>query len=145
LNIYSEQHPPEDLGTNLKNDLRHQPLINRIKHAELWERALDGLRKDLETVLLPRGTLVDLAPIKNPHAPQGEIWNTINQCFCHMSECQATCTNVKPLLKSLWRRFCLEFQALEVLVQNITTHLAEKGFSSLENDWYQNRKEELSS
>ena len=72
-NIFGEQHPPEHLGTNLKNDLCHQPFINRIKHAEFWVRVVDGLRKDLETVPLPHRVLVGLAPKTKPQAPQIEI------------------------------------------------------------------------
>jgi len=36
-------------------NLCNHPFISHIKHAEFWVRALDGLRKDLETVPLPRG------------------------------------------------------------------------------------------
>ena len=69
LNIFGEQNPPEHLGSNLKDDLCHHP-ISRIKHAEFWVRALDSLRKDLETGPLPRGTLVGLAPNRNsPKTP----------------------------------------------------------------------------
>jgi len=39
----------------------------------------------------------------------------------------------------------LEIQAVEVDMQNPTTYLAEKGFSALVIDWYQDRKVELSS
>ena len=52
LNTFGELHPPEHLGTNLKYDLCHQAFINRIKHAEFWVRAIDGLRKDLEIQVL---------------------------------------------------------------------------------------------
>jgi len=48
LNICGEQHPPEHLGTNLKNNLCHQAYISRIKHAEFCARTLDSLREDLE-------------------------------------------------------------------------------------------------
>ena len=37
-NIFGQQHPPEHLGSNLKDDLCHQPFIRRIKHAEFWVR-----------------------------------------------------------------------------------------------------------
>jgi len=93
--FFGEQHPPDHLGSNLKDDLCHHPIISRIKHAEFWVKALDGLRKDLETVPLPRGALVGLAPQTKLQAPQSEIRNTINQCFCQISECQAPRTNVK--------------------------------------------------
>jgi len=62
FNIFGEQNPPKHLGSNLKDDLCHYPFISRIKHAELWVRALDGLCKDLETDPLTRRTLVGLAP-----------------------------------------------------------------------------------
>jgi len=32
LNIFGEQNPPEHLGSNLKDDLRHNPFISRIKN-----------------------------------------------------------------------------------------------------------------
>jgi len=50
-----------------------------------------------------------------------------------------------PLLKTFWRRFCLEIQALQVHRQNPTTYFAEKGFSALVIDWYQDKNMELSS
>jgi len=34
-------------------------------------------------------------------------------------------------MKTFWRRFCLEIQAHEDLVQNPKTYLAEKGLSAL--------------
>jgi len=71
LSLFGEQHAPGHWGTNLKNDLCQQAFLSRGIHAELWVRALDGSRKDLE------------------------------------------------------------IQTLEVLVQNPTTYLAEKGFSAL--------------
>jgi len=68
LNIFDKQHPPEHLGTNLKNDLCHQPFISRIKHTDVHVRALDSLRKNIETDPLPREALVGLAPkMKPPH------------------------------------------------------------------------------
>jgi len=71
LNFFGKHQPPEHSGTNLNYNLCHQAFISRIKNAEFWVRALDGLRKDLK------------------------------------------------------------IQALEVLVQNPTTYLAEKGFGAL--------------
>jgi len=47
-------------GTNLKNDLYHQAFITRVKHAELYVRALDGLRKDLKIQVLE--VLVQIQP-----------------------------------------------------------------------------------
>jgi len=71
LGLFGEQHPQGHWGINLINALRQQAFISRGKHAELWVRALDGSRKDLE------------------------------------------------------------IQTLEVLVQNPTNCMAEKGFSAL--------------
>jgi len=48
FNVFCEQHPPEHLGTNLKDDLCYQAFISRMKHAEFCVRALDGLGKDLK-------------------------------------------------------------------------------------------------
>ena len=70
LNIFGQQHPPEHLPVNLKDDLCHQLLFNRIKHVEFWVRALDGPRKDLETVPLRRGTLVSLALKRSSKPPK---------------------------------------------------------------------------
>jgi len=58
-------------GFNLK-DNQHS-FISRIKHTEFWERTLDGLRKYLETVPLPRGTLVDFSPETKLQVPRIEI------------------------------------------------------------------------
>jgi len=35
FNSFSEQHPPEHLGTNLKYDLCHQAFISPMKHEPL--------------------------------------------------------------------------------------------------------------
>jgi len=69
LNNFGEHHPPEHLDTNLKKALCHQPFINRIKHVEFWIRAVDGLRKDLETVPTPRGGFDGLSPTKRSPKP----------------------------------------------------------------------------
>jgi len=71
LNIFGEQNPLEHLGSNLKDD--QHSFISRIKHTEFWERTLDGLRKYLETVPLPRGTLVDFSPETKLQVPRIEI------------------------------------------------------------------------
>jgi len=71
LKIFCEQHPPDHLGTNLKNDLCHRAFISHIKHAEFGVKALNVPHNDLK------------------------------------------------------------IQELEVLVQNPTGYLAEKGFNAL--------------
>jgi len=49
------------------------------------------------------------SPPNKLHAPQIELCNTVNQwSFCQILECQAPCTNVKTLLKTFWRRFCMQ-------------------------------------
>ena len=56
-----------------------------------------------------------LVPQTKLQSPQIETWNTVNQwSFCQFLECQATLhkrkalrRNANPLLKTLWRRFCL--------------------------------------
>jgi len=74
LNIFGRQHPPKHLGINLKNDPCHQPIISYIKHAEFCVRALDGLRKDLETVPSPRGGFGQLSPHKrSPKSPNSNM------------------------------------------------------------------------
>jgi len=50
-----------------------------------------------------------IPPSKAPSDPEIETWNTTDQwSFCQCLECQATSHKRKaPLLKTFWRRFCL--------------------------------------
>jgi len=57
------------LGHKSKRRPMLSTFISRIKHAEFWLTALDGLRKDLETIPLPWG-FDGLSLPKSPKPPK---------------------------------------------------------------------------
>jgi len=89
------------------------------------------------------GDFGELSPETKLQAPQIEIWNTINQCFCQISECQALRTNVKTLIEDFLATV-LPRHPNSWSSCTKSNHLLGPKKGSLVIDWYQNRKEALS-